>query len=64
MIVTPAGVSKGLRPTSEMKMVMKNGFCSATSLSGSAALPFVISTEANPDFLLRAAGNDHVCGFP
>jgi hypothetical protein len=26
--------------------VMKNGFCSATSLSGSAPLPFVISTEA------------------
>jgi hypothetical protein len=25
---------------------MKNDFCSATSLSGSAALPFVISTEA------------------
>jgi hypothetical protein len=32
----------GLRPTK----VMKNDFCSATSLSGSAALPFVISTEA------------------
>jgi hypothetical protein len=32
----------GLRPT----MVMKNDFCSATSLSGSADLPFVISTEA------------------
>ncbi len=26
--------------------VMKNGFCSATTLSGSATLPFVISTEA------------------
>jgi hypothetical protein len=25
---------------------LKNGFCSATSLSRSAALPFVISTEA------------------
>jgi hypothetical protein len=25
---------------------MKNGFCPATSLSGSAALPFVISTGA------------------
>jgi hypothetical protein len=25
---------------------MKKGFCSAASLSGSAALPFVISTEA------------------
>jgi hypothetical protein len=42
---------------------MKNDFCAATSLSSSAALPFVISTEAYPDFLLRAAGNDHVCGF-
>jgi hypothetical protein len=26
--------------------VMKNGFCSATTLNGSAALPFVISTGA------------------
>ena len=31
---------------------------------GSTALPFVISTEAYPDFLLRAAGNAHVCGSP
>jgi hypothetical protein len=31
---------------------------------GRAALPFVISTGAYSDFLLRAAGNDHVCGFP
>jgi hypothetical protein len=44
--------------------VMKNGSCSATTVDGSTALPFVISTEAYPDFLLRAAGNDHVCGFP
>jgi hypothetical protein len=44
--------------------VMKNGSCSAATLPGSTALPFVISTEAYPDFLLRAAGNDHVCGFP
>jgi hypothetical protein len=28
------------------------------------ALPFVISTEAHPDFLLRTAGNDRVCGSP
>jgi hypothetical protein len=27
-----------------------------------AALPFVISTGAYPDFLLRVACNDHVCG--
>ena len=26
-------------------------------------LPFVISTEAYPDFLLRAAGNDHHAVF-
>ena len=44
--------------------VMKNGSYSATTLPGRTALPFVISTEAYPDFLLRAAGNDHVCGFP
>jgi hypothetical protein len=31
---------------------------------GSAALSFVISTEAYPDFLLRAASDNHVCGFP
>ena len=44
--------------------VMKNGSRSATTLPGSTALPFVISTVAHPDFLLRAAGNDHVCGSP
>jgi len=32
----------GLRPAK----VTKNGFCSATTLNGSAALPFVISTGA------------------
>jgi hypothetical protein len=41
---------------------MKNGFGSATSLHGSTAC--VISTGAYPDVRLRAAGNDHVCGFP
>jgi hypothetical protein len=40
----------------------ENGSYSATTLHASAALPFVISTGANPDFLLRAAGDDHVCG--
>src|SRR5580658_7750695 len=65
--------------------VMKNGSYSATTLTGSTALPFVISTEAqrsgeicgsavlswkcfsterNPDFLLRTADKDRVCGFP
>jgi hypothetical protein len=29
----------------------------------SFALPFVIPTEANPDFLLRCARQSHVCGF-
>jgi hypothetical protein len=42
--------------------VMKNGSCSATTVDGGTALPFVISTEAPMDFLLRAAGDDHVCG--
>jgi hypothetical protein len=32
----------GLRPTKEMK----NAFCSATALYGSAALPFVIPSAA------------------
>jgi hypothetical protein len=45
-------------------VVAENGPCSATTLPGSTALPFIISTEAYPDFLLCAAGNDHVCGFP
>jgi hypothetical protein len=44
--------------------VMKNGSCSATTVDGSATLHFVISTEANPDFLLRAASDGHVCGSP
>jgi hypothetical protein len=44
--------------------VIRNGSCSATDLPGSAALPFVISTEAYPDFLLRAASDVHVCGSP
>jgi hypothetical protein len=42
---------------------MKTAFCPATALHGSFALPFVIPTEANPDFLLRCAGQGHVCGF-
>jgi hypothetical protein len=44
--------------------MMKNGFCSATTLPGGTALPFVISTEAYPDFLLRRTHQDHGCGFP
>jgi hypothetical protein len=44
--------------------VMKNGSCSATTVDGSATLHFVISTEAYPDFLLRAASDGHVCGSP
>jgi hypothetical protein len=38
-------------------------FFLAAAPYGSAALPFVISTEAYPDFLLRAADNDGVYGF-
>jgi hypothetical protein len=43
---------------------MKIAFVQQQLFSESATLPFVISTEANPDFLLRAAGDDHVCGSP
>jgi hypothetical protein len=42
----------------------ENGFCSATTLPESTALPFVISTEAEADFLPRAASDTHVCGSP
>jgi len=35
-----------------------------TTLYGIAPLPFVLSTEAYPDFLLRAACDDHLCGSP
>jgi hypothetical protein len=31
---------------------------------GSTALPFVISTEAYPDFLLRGTYQGYGCGFP
>jgi hypothetical protein len=40
------------------------GALAGSSIPGSTALPFVISTEAYPDFLLRAAGNGDVCGSP
>jgi hypothetical protein len=50
----------GLRPTQEEE----NGFCSATALHGSVALPFVIPTGAYPDFLPRSTEQVHVCGFP
>jgi hypothetical protein len=43
---------------------MKNGSCSATTLPGSAISPLVIPTGADPDFLLRAASDVHVCGSP
>jgi hypothetical protein len=36
----------GLRPTQGDE----NGFCSATALHGSVALPFVIPTGADPGF--------------
>jgi hypothetical protein len=49
----------GLRPTK----VMRNGSHSATTVPASATLPFVISTEAYPDFLLRNTGHDHACDF-
>jgi len=40
--VISTGEVMGLRPPK----VLKKGFCSATTLNGSATLPFVISTEA------------------
>jgi hypothetical protein len=42
---------------------MKNPFYPATAFHGTATLPFVISTEANPDFLPRGTGQDRVCAF-
>jgi hypothetical protein len=50
----------GLRPTQGDE----NGFCSATALHGSVALPFVIPTGAYLDFLLRGLRQNRVCGFP
>ena len=50
----------GLRPTQGDE----NGFCSATALHGSVALPFVIPTGAYPDFLLRGTTSGRGCGFP
>jgi hypothetical protein len=44
--------------------VMKTSSHSATTVAGSAALPFVISTEAYPDFLLRGTYQGYGCGFP
>jgi hypothetical protein len=44
--------------------VMKNALCPATTLHGSATLPFVISTEAYPDFLPHNTHDCHACGFP
>jgi hypothetical protein len=35
---------------------------SETGLSGRAPLPFVFSTEADPDLLLRAGSDGHVYG--
>jgi hypothetical protein len=52
-------VFMGQRPTYEDE----NGFYLATTLPGSAALPFVISTGAHPDFLPRSPGQDRVCAF-
>jgi hypothetical protein len=39
-------------------------FSSATAFHGSVALPFVIPTGADPDFLLRTTNRRRVCGFP
>jgi hypothetical protein len=42
---------------------MKNVFCPRPFSHGSVALTFVISTEANPDFLPRGTGQGRVCAF-
>ena len=49
----------GLRPTQgdEKRLLLK------AALHESPALPFVISTEAYPDFLPRCTGQDRVCAF-
>jgi hypothetical protein len=49
----------GLRPTQGDERCL--GL--ATTLYGAVALSFVISTEANPDFLQRGTGQDRVCAF-
>jgi hypothetical protein len=43
--------------------VMKNAFCPRPLSHGDVALTVVISTEANPDFLLRGTGQGRVCAF-
>ncbi len=43
--------------------VMNKAFRPRPLSHGSATLPFVISTEAYPDFLPRSTRNDRVCGF-
>jgi hypothetical protein len=57
-VISTGGVM-GLRPTQgdEKRLLWR-------PLShGSVALAFVISTEANPDFLPRGTGQDRVCAF-
>jgi hypothetical protein len=49
----------GLRPTQGDEKRLGP----ATTPYETVALPFVIPTEANPDFLLRCARQSHVCGF-
>jgi hypothetical protein len=49
---------------SAFSCLLLGDYCSATTVPGSAVLPFVISTGAYPDFLLRAASYVHVCGSP
>jgi hypothetical protein len=42
---------------------MKNALCPRPLSHGSAALTFVISTEAYPDFLPSSTGQGRVCAF-
>jgi hypothetical protein len=46
---------RNCHPDRRPPKVMKNGSCSASTLPGSAALPFVISTEAQR--------NGEICGL-
>jgi hypothetical protein len=50
----------GLRPTQgDEKRVLFSNYC-----CWKRRLPFVISTGAYPDFLLRVASDVHLCGSP
>jgi hypothetical protein len=57
IICHPTGEIMGLRPAK----VIKNAFCRATPLQGSATFPFVIPSV--PGFPASGTGESSVCGF-